>query len=81
MEGIKFYRVRFWSDFRSLLRKITCTDTDITTWEWCDGIGFLIIITGIVYVGLFYSYFIKPFLGPKLEKAFKKPLSKSSYII
>ena len=46
------------------------TDTDITTWEWCDGVGFLIILTAIVYIGLLYSYFLKPFLGSRFDKTF-----------
>ena len=52
-------------------------DTDITTWEWCDGIGFLIIITGIVYVNLFYFGVVKPILGPRFDKAFSGKISNS----
>ena len=32
-------------------------------WEWCDGTGFLIIITSIVAVGLLYFQVLKPLLG------------------
>lgn len=51
-------------------------DKDITTWEWCDGIGFLIIITGIVYINMLYFYIVKPILGPRFNKTFMGKISK-----
>lgn len=34
-------------------------DTNI---EWCEGLGFLIVCTGLVYFGLFYYNFAKPYV-------------------
>jgi len=59
-----------------IVRKVKSDDTDITTWEWCDGIGFLIIITGIVYVNLFYFNVVKPVLAPRFDKAFSGKISQ-----
>ncbi|XP_059082327.1 solute carrier family 28 member 3-like [Tigriopus californicus] len=33
-----------------------------TNWEWCDGLGFLLILTCVVYVFMIYSFLISPHL-------------------
>ena len=48
--------------------------TGPSEWEWCDGIGFLIIITGLVYLGLFYFHIFKPLIGEKLYKSLLEPV-------
>ena len=48
---------------------------EITEFEWCDGLGFLIIITGLVYLGLFYFKILKPYGGPYFDNAIAKPIS------
>lgn len=49
----------------------------IEEWQWCDGIGFLIIITSIVYLGLFYYIVFIPYFGKSFEKAISKPIGTS----
>ena len=44
-------------------------------WEFCDGHGFLVIVTAITYVGLFYYLIFIPCFGEKLYQLFK-PLGK-----
>lgn len=35
---------------------------EATNWEWCDGLGFLLILTCVAYVFLIYGYLISPYL-------------------
>ena len=44
-------------------------------WEFCDGHGFLVIVTAITYIGLFYYLIFIPCFGEKLYQLFK-PLGK-----
>ena len=46
-------------------------------WEFCDGHGFLIIITAIVYFGLFYYNIFIPLLGDKVYNNVFKPIGMS----
>jgi hypothetical protein len=41
---------------------------------WCDGLGFLLIGTGIVYWSLFYYFILKGYFGTWIEKNIGKPL-------
>ncbi len=51
-------------------------ESNQSEWEWCDGIGFLIIITSIVYFGLLYFLILKPVLSKPLDRLIFGPLSK-----
>ena len=51
---------------------------EITEFEWCDGLGFLIIITALVYLGLLYFLVLKPYAGPPLNKAIAEPIGDST---
>ena len=42
--------------------------------DWCDGVGFLIIVTSVVYVGLIYFQIVKRFFGRAIYKGFIKKL-------
>ncbi|KDR11084.1 Sodium/nucleoside cotransporter 1 [Zootermopsis nevadensis] len=42
--------------------------------EWCDGLGILIIILGLVYLGLLYYHIIKKFFGMFLERNILIPI-------
>ena len=50
--------------------------SDKQEWEWCDGVGFLIIITGLVYLGLFYFGILKPLFGEKFNTSIATPIGK-----
>lgn len=41
--------------------------------DWCDGVGFLIILTSIAYLGLFYFQVVKKLWGKRIYKAVLKP--------
>lgn len=43
-------------------------------WAWCDGIGFLIILTIIIYTGLFYYMIFLPVFGSTVKKNVTQPL-------
>lgn len=45
--------------------------------DWCDGVGFLIVLTGIIYLGLFYFQIVKKFWGKSLDRAVMKPTGKA----
>ena len=45
--------------------------------DWCDGVGFLIVITGLTYLGLFYFQVVKKFWGKFLERNCLKPAGKA----
>lgn len=45
--------------------------------DWCDGVGFLIVITGLTYLGLFYFQVVKKFWGKSIEKACMKPAGEA----
>ncbi len=47
-------------------------------WEWCDGLGFLVIITAIVYVGLAYYLILVPLFGNFVNKNILGPISKNT---
>ena len=53
---------------------------EITEFEWCDGLGFLLIITGMVYLGLLYFLVLKPFAGPPINKAIVEPIGMNEII-
>ena len=59
-----------------IVRKKDHGGYEITEFEWCDGLGFLIVITALVYLGLLYFQVLKPYLGPHFEKGVSKPLGK-----
>ena len=44
--------------------------------DWCDGVGFLIIVTAIVYVALFYFQIVKRFWGRAIYKKILRPAGK-----
>ena len=41
--------------------------------DWCNGVGFLIILTAIAYLGLFYFQVVKKLWGKKIYKVALKP--------
>ncbi|KZS13466.1 Solute carrier family 28 member 3 [Daphnia magna] len=45
--------------------------------DWCDGVGFLIVLTGIIYLGLFYFQIVKKFWGKSINRAVMKPAGKA----
>ena len=52
----------------------TNQNVDFRYWEFCDGHGFLIIITAIVYFGLFYYNIFIPLFGDKIYNNVFKPI-------
>ena len=42
--------------------------------DFCDGVGFLIIITALAYAGMFYYYVLKPYLGKTVYRCIFKPV-------
>lgn len=44
--------------------------------DWCDGVGFLVVITCVVYFGLFYFQVVKRFWSQTIYKAAIKPISQ-----
>ena len=44
--------------------------------DWCDGVGFLIILNAVVYLGLFYFQVVKKFWGRQIYKSVLKPIEK-----
>lgn len=42
--------------------------------DWCDGVGFLIALTIVMYVGLFYFQVVKRFWGKAIYKAALQPM-------
>ena len=59
-----------------IVRKKDYGGYEVTEFEWCDGLGFLIIITALVYLGLIYFKILKPYLGPAFESGVSKPLGQ-----
>jgi len=45
--------------------------------DWCDGVGFLIVLTGLIYLGLFYFQVVKKFWGKAITRAVLKPFGKA----
>lgn len=45
---------------------------------WCDAEGLLVVITGILFIGVFYYMIIKPFFGKTLQRKLLAPLSALS---
>ncbi len=45
--------------------------------DWCNGIGLLIIMTAMVYLGLFYFQVVKRFWGKPINRAILKPMGTS----
>jgi pyrimidine nucleoside transport protein len=45
--------------------------------DWCDGVGFLIVLTGLIYLGLFYFQIVKKFWGKAINRAVLKPFGKA----
>ena len=45
--------------------------------DWCDGVGFLIVITGLTYLGLFYFQVVKKFWGEAIYRSVMKPIGKA----
>lgn len=41
--------------------------------DWCDGVGFLIVFTALIYLGLFYFQVVKKFWGESIYKSVMKP--------
>ena len=46
------------------------------TYDYSNGVGFLIVVTGIVYVGLFYFQIVKPFWGKIINQRVLKPMGQ-----
>jgi len=53
------------------IRYAVKNDTGI---DWCDGLGFLIIVTGITYWSFFYYYGVKRYLGKSIRNNCLLPL-------
>ena len=70
-KGKKFRKVAIYlvllAIYNAYLIYATCyqLSNDITI-EWCDGLGFLIIITIVVYISLFYFLIVKRYLGNQI---------------
>lgn len=45
--------------------------------DWCDGVGFLIVITALTYLGLFYFQVVKKFWGKAISRSVLKPTSRA----
>lgn len=45
--------------------------------DWCDGVGFLIVLTGLTYIGLFYFQVVKKFWGKAIYRSCMKPMGKA----
>jgi pyrimidine nucleoside transport protein len=45
--------------------------------DWCDGVGFLIVLTALIYLGLFYFQIVKKFWGKAIHRSVLKPLGKA----
>lgn len=45
--------------------------------DWCDGVGFLIVLTGLIYLGLFYFQVVKKYWGKAINRSVLKPLGKA----
>ncbi|ODM88539.1 Sodium/nucleoside cotransporter 2 [Orchesella cincta] len=48
-------------------------DRNELPWEWCDGHGLLIILTGLTYTLLLYFHVLKPRFGKQINNAVIKP--------
>ena len=59
-----------------LITAINYTVSNNIPFGWCDGLGFLIILTGIVYWSCFYYLVLKRLLGRRIKKYIFKPLSQ-----
>jgi pyrimidine nucleoside transport protein len=59
-----------------LVIAVNYTVTDEVKVDWCDGIGFLFVLTGIVYWSFFYYFVLKGVLGHHFKRGFKA-LSKA----
>lgn len=44
-------------------------------WDWCDGHGLLIILTALLYWGLFYYHILKRYFGKSIYNGIIKPLN------
>ncbi|XP_017044810.1 solute carrier family 28 member 3 isoform X2 [Drosophila ficusphila] len=44
--------------------------------NFCTGYGMLLLLLGFIYIGLFYFYIFKPFVGHSLHRNFIRPWSK-----
>lgn len=44
--------------------------------DFCDGVGFHIVLTGFVYLCLFYFQIVKPYWGKAIHKSFMKPIGE-----
>ncbi|XP_046462699.1 uncharacterized transporter YutK-like isoform X2 [Daphnia pulex] len=45
--------------------------------DWCDGVGFLIVLTSIIYFGLFYFQVVKKFWGEPIHQNVLKPIGNA----
>jgi pyrimidine nucleoside transport protein len=45
--------------------------------DWCDGVGFLIVLTGITFFGLFYFQVVKKFWGEPIHQNVLKPIGNA----
>ena len=57
-----------------LIGAIVHTSQRGITVDFCDGVGFLIIITALVYTGMFYYYVVKPYFGKAIYRCALKPI-------
>ena len=46
--------------------------------EWCDGLGFLVILTVLVYAGLVYYQIVVRFFGSFINKTVLTPLTRAA---
>lgn len=53
--AVLYYAYFFWAVYH-----YTTNNSEEEEIEWCDGLGFLIIVTVVVHIGLLYGYAIKP---------------------
>lgn len=44
--------------------------------DFCDGVGFHILLTGFVYLGLFYFQIVKRYWGKAIYRSVMKPIGK-----
>ena len=45
--------------------------------DWCNGVGFLVVLTSITYFGLFYFQVVKTFWGEPIHQTILKPIGNA----
>ena len=60
MKSISRKKISPWNQFHEFFFRETSDDPPKKTeFQWCDGLGLVIICTGLGYLGIGYSYFVR----------------------